>query len=93
VETRRHLIPSSRLAVRPCPFCGRSSDSSVVDELRFFEGFESRTLHQVTCRCGANGPVRPSAAEAAEAWNAASVAEDRAPRRSASNVLPEALAG
>jgi hypothetical protein len=54
--------------VHPCPFCDLSPDA--VAELRRFEGMQTRTLHQVICRCGATGPVRSTPTEAANAWNA-----------------------
>jgi len=83
VETRRHLAPASRLTSRPCPFCGRPADSAVIVELRSFQGFNSQTLHQVGCPCGANGPARPSAREAAEAWDAAGAPDGVSPRLAA----------
>jgi hypothetical protein len=68
VELRRSLSPAVRLAVGPCPFCGLSPEA--VAELRRFEGMQTRTLHQVICRCGAAGPVRSTPTEAANASNA-----------------------
>ena len=68
MELRRPLAPALRLAVGPCPFCGMTPEA--VAELRRFEGFQSRTLHQVICGCGASGPARSSLSEAAKAWDA-----------------------
>jgi hypothetical protein len=87
VETRRPLTAASRWTNRACPFCGRAADHAVMVELRSFQGFTSQTLHQVGCPCGANGPARPSASEAAEAWGV-SQAHESVPPRLAAKPLP-----
>jgi Lar family restriction alleviation protein len=67
LELRRPAAPAGRPPLRSCPFCGVAPET--VAELRRFEGFQARTLHQVTCHCGAAGPTRISAKDAADGWN------------------------
>jgi hypothetical protein len=67
LELRRPAVPAAGLPLGSCPFCGVSPEA--VAELRRFEGFQTRTLHQVTCHCGAAGPTRLSAKDAADGWN------------------------
>jgi Restriction alleviation protein Lar len=79
VELRRPSHPASRFTIRACPFCGRSSEFAVVEELRSFEGMSCKTLHQVICRCGARGPALPTATEATDAWNARQSNQEQRP--------------
>ncbi|MCB1009834.1 MAG: hypothetical protein KDB94_13195 [Acidobacteria bacterium] len=52
-----------------CPFCAAPAGAATLEEIRSFEGLQSRTVHRVTCRCGASGPSHADPLAAAAAWS------------------------
>ena len=60
--------------IKPCPFCGASSDNDNKPLLRIIELTEHR--YAVACSCGATGSIKSSEEKATNAWNSRNSVED-----------------
>jgi len=58
----------------PCPFCGCGpSDDEHAPQVQLYRGISAPEVYVWCEACGAEGPTRPTRAEALTAWNARTV--------------------